>query len=87
MTNIFSFNDLVDKFRIKYDPKIEDAFWLYVNNKKVKVKRLSNRIYGVCPGTNDDKKKQLLQIKIINTIDENKNKFTKHQQEEAKRAR
>ena len=26
LTNIFSFEDLVDKFRIKYDSKIEDAF-------------------------------------------------------------
>ena len=35
LTNIFSFSDLVDKFRIKYYSKIEDAFLVYVNNKEV----------------------------------------------------
>ena len=69
--NIFSFADLVDKFRNNYDSKIEDAFGVYVNNKKVKFKRLANRIYGMRPGTTDDKKKQMLQMQLINTVDEN----------------
>ena len=60
LTNIFSLTYLVDKFRIKYDYKIEDAFLVYVNNKKVKFKILEKRIYGMCTGTTDDKKKKLL---------------------------
>ena len=87
MTNIFSFANLVDKFSIKYDSRIEDAFWVYVNNKKVKFKRLVNRIYVICPGTTYYKKKQLLKMQLINDIDENKTFFTKRQQAEAKRAR
>ena len=79
LIDIFSFPDLVDKFRIKYDYKIEDAFWVYMKNKKVKFKRPANRIYGTCPGTTNDEKKQLLQIQIINTVDKNKTFFTKRQ--------
>ena len=60
--NIFSFADLVDKFRNNYDSKIEDAFGVCVNNKKVKFKRLENIMYGMCPGTTNNKKKQLLQM-------------------------
>ena len=69
LTNILSFSDLVDKFRIKYDTKIEDAFWVYVNNKKVKFKRIANRIYGTCPGTTNENKQQLLQMQLLNTIE------------------
>ena len=60
--NIFSFADLVDKFRIKYDSRIEDSFWVYVENKKVKFKRPAYRIYRMCPGTTDDDQNQLLQM-------------------------
>ena len=62
LTNILSFSDLVDKFRIKNVTKIEDAFWVYVDNKKVKFKRISNRIYGMCPVTTNDDQKQLLKM-------------------------
>ena len=57
-----------------------------MDNKKVKFKRLANIIYGMCPGTTDDKQKQLLQMQLINTIDKNKISFTKYQQAEAKKA-
>ena len=30
LTNIFSFADIEDKYRIKYDSKTENAFWVYV---------------------------------------------------------
>ena len=30
LTKIFSFTDLVNKYRIKYKSKIEDVFWVYV---------------------------------------------------------
>ena len=40
LTNIFSFSDLVDKFRIKYYSKIEYAFLVYMNNKEVRFKIL-----------------------------------------------
>ena len=86
LANTFSFANLVNKFRIKYDSKIEDAFWVYVNNKKVKFKRPANRIYVMCLGTTNDKKRQLFQMQLINTIDKTFF-FTKHQQAEAKRAR
>ena len=72
MTKIFSFAYLVNKYRIKYDPKIEDAFWVYVENNKVKFKRLSNRIYGLSPGTTNDEQNQLLQMQLINTVNKNK---------------
>ena len=60
LTNVFSFAGLVDKFRIKIDSKIEDSFWVYVGNKKVKFKRLANIIYGMCTRATNDKQKQLL---------------------------
>ena len=41
----------------------------------------------MCPGTTNDKQKQLLKMHIINTVDENKTFFTKRQQAETKRAR
>ena len=58
-----------------------------VDNKKVKFKRLSKRIYGMFPGTSNDKQKKLLQVQLINTVEENKKISTKCQQAEAKRAR
>ena len=61
LKNVFSFSDLVNKSRIKWGSKIEDAFWVYVENKKVKFKRLTNRTYGMCPGTTVNKQNQLLQ--------------------------
>ena len=75
LTKIFSFANLVDKSRIKYDSKIEDSFWVHVVNKKVKFKRIANIIYGMCPGTTDDEQKQLLKMQVINTVDENKTNF------------
>ena len=57
-----------------------------MNNKKVKFKRIVNIIYGMCPGTTVENKKQLLQMKLINTVDKNK-VFTKRQQAESKRER
>ena len=60
---------------------------MYVDNKKVKFKRLSKIIYGICPGTTNDKQKKLLQMQLINTVEENKKISTKCQQAEAKRAR
>ena len=87
LKNIFSFANLVDKFRIKYDSKIEDAFWVYVGNNKVKFKRLVNRTYGMCPVTTNDEQKKLLQIQRINTVDKNNFFFTERQEAEAKRAR
>ena len=62
LKNIFSFSNLVEKSRIKYDSKIEDAFWVYVDNKKVKFKRIPKRIYGMCPVTTNDDQKQLLKM-------------------------
>ena len=60
LTNIFSFTYIVNKYRIKYDSKIEDKFWVYVDNKRVKFKQLANIIYVLCPGITDDEQKQLL---------------------------
>ena len=87
ITNIFSCADLVDKFRIKYDSKIEDEFWVYLGNKKVKFKRLANRIYGMCPGTTNYEQKQMLKMQLINNFDINKTFFAERQQTEANRAR
>ena len=70
MTNIFIFADLVNKFRIKYDSKIKDAFWVYVGKKEVNFKRTANRVYEMCPGTTHDEQKQLMQMQLINTVDE-----------------
>ena len=58
-----------------------------MDNKKVKFKRIANRIYGRCPGTTDDEQKQLSQMQLINTVDKNKTFFTERKQEEYKRAR
>ena len=42
---------------------------MYVDNKKVKLKRIANRIYEMSPGTTNDDQKQLLQMQLINTFD------------------
>ena len=41
----------------------------------------------MCPGTTNDKQKQLLKMQPINTVERNKTFPTKRQQAEAKRAR
>ena len=48
---------------------------------------LTNRIYGMCPGTTDDEQKQLLQMQLINTVDKRIFFLTERQKSEAKRAR
>ena len=53
-----------------------------MDNKKLKFKRLAKEIYGTCPGTTNDKQKQLFQMQLINTVDKNKTFFTKRQQVE-----
>ena len=38
----------------------------------MKFKRLGKQFYGMCPGTTNDKQKELLQMQIINTVEEKK---------------
>ena len=45
---------------------------VYVDNKKLNFKRLAKIIYGMCPGTTNDNKKQLFQMQPINTVDKDK---------------
>ena len=72
---------------MKYNSKILDEFWVIVDKNKVQLKRLAKIIYEMCPGTTNDKQKQLLQMQLINNVDKNKTFFTKCQQAEAKRSR
>ena len=101
MTNIFGFAKLAEKYRIVYDSDVEDAFHVYTGDKVVKFTRTDEGLYvykptskylkavaatkGVEPPRTMSKTEKI--SCLVSTVNENKMGYTKHQFEDAKRAR
>ncbi len=81
ITNIFSYAEMLDKYRITYDSKDDDAFIVHLTGKPVQFERLGNNLYVFTPPV----KRNTLQL--LNTVEENKTFYTQRQFERAKRAR
>ena len=83
VTNIFSYAEMADRYRIKYDSEEDDAFFVYLPNKTVRFERIGNNLYVYKP-----RNKTIPQrIQLLNTVNENKSFYTQRQFERAKRAR
>ncbi|KAI2506113.1 Reverse transcriptase (RNA-dependent DNA polymerase) [Fragilaria crotonensis] len=81
ITNIISYAEMADRYRITYDSGKEDAFIVHLSDDKaVRFTRLGNNLYVFKPPI----KKQ---VQLLNTVEENKTFFTQRQFERAKRAR
>ena len=90
MTNIFSYAEMADRYRITYDNEHDDSFCVHLPHKKVKFTR-ENGLYLYkppnVPKPSDDKKALTDKVQLLETVDENKKFYTKRQFERAKRAR
>ncbi|KAI2512474.1 Reverse transcriptase (RNA-dependent DNA polymerase) [Fragilaria crotonensis] len=81
ITNIISYAEMADRYRITYDSGKEDAFVVHLSDDKtVRFTRHGNNLYVFKPPI----KKQ---VQLLNTVEENKTFFTQRQFERAKRAR
>ena len=78
IANIFGFADLVDKHRITYDSRKEDAFVVHVSDdKKLKFKRTDKGLYQY---EVPSKCKESLEVNhIIDTVAENRMGYTKRE--------
>jgi hypothetical protein len=80
ITNIFSFAEMADKYRITTDSAVEKAFTVHLPEKKVRFEQNKNGLYVYIP-------KKLERFQFMSSLDENKQFFTTNQFERAKRAR
>ena len=81
ITNIISYAEMTDRYRITYDSGKEDAFIVHLSdNKTVRFNRLGKKLYVYKPSITK-------QLQLLNTVEENKTFFTQRQFDRAKRAR
>ena len=83
IANIFGFGDLVDKYRITYDSEKEDAFFVHMKHKTVKITQTPE---GLCQFRVLSAFKDELEVKeaemtetnnMVQTVDYNKIVFPK----------
>ena len=89
MANIFSFAELADQCHITYDNKVDNAFHVEMNGKKVLISRSSEGLYFY---KMSNKYKDLIKTKndgtsLVTTIKENLEVFSENQVERAKEAK
>jgi hypothetical protein len=89
MTNIFSFAEMEDKYRIMYDSAKEKVFMVHLPNKIVKFQSEANKLYYCKPEYSIKTKKVSFQkeVSFINTVEENKTFYTEREVAQAKMAR
>jgi hypothetical protein len=83
ITNIFCYAEMAKHHRITYNLDKEDAFTVYLPDKKVKFAKTDQGLYVFKPKI----KKSMRKTQFINTVDENKEFFTTQQFKKAKQAR
>lgn len=84
ITNIFSYAEMADRYRITYDSSKEDAFVVHISDdKEVRFNRLGNNLYVYKPPINN----YINKAQLLNTVEENKSFYTQRQFDRAKRAR
>jgi hypothetical protein len=88
ITNIFSFAEMENKYRITYDSDVEKAFVVHLPHKKVKFMRSDNGLYYHIPtyDTTRNKHKSLMNHSV-ESVDENKMLYTNRQVQRAKLTR
>ena len=83
ITNIFSYAEMADRYRITYDSEKEDAFIVHLPDKPVRFKRIGINLYVFKPTTTIKAEN----AQMFNSVEENKKFYTERQFERAKRAR
>ena len=81
LTNIISFAEATDRFRIIYDNKDKDIFKVHVKDHVINFKRATNNLYYYRPEKEDE-----LNC-FLNTLEENKDFYTERQFKKAKETR
>jgi hypothetical protein len=84
ITNIFSYAKMAKHHRITYNSNKEDAFTVYLPNKRIKFTKPDQGLYIFKPKI---KKTNRIGSPFVNTIDKNKIFFTTWQVDKAKQAR
>ena len=82
ITNIFSYAEMSDRYRITYDSNKADEFVVHLPNKDVRFTRMGMNLYVFKP----PKCAQVATV-LLNTVEENKKFYTQRQFDRAKRAR
>jgi hypothetical protein len=78
ITNIFSFAEMEDKYRVTYDSDKEKAFIVYRPDGIMKFVRGANKLY-YCKANYSTRTKQISfqdEVSLINTVEENKSFYT-----------
>ena len=68
ITNIFSYAEMADRYRITYDSKKDDAFVVHLPNKAVRFERIGNNLYVYKPTKTESSQR----LQLLNTVEENK---------------
>jgi hypothetical protein len=90
MTNIFSYAEMAQRYRITSDSAEEDSFTVHLPHKQVKFVKNALGLYVYMPPPRQasvDTPQQLLKTQFVNTVDENKSFYTERQFKRATRAR
>ena len=82
ITNIFSYAEMADRYRVTYDSSKQDAFTVHLPHKEVKFQRIGLNLYVFKPETVTQSG-----IQFINTVEENSRFYTQRQFQRAKKAR
>ena len=83
ITNIFSYAEMADRYRITYDSTKDDAFVVHLPNKSVRYERIGNNLYVYKP----PRKESSQRLQLLNMVEENTSFYTQRQFNRAKRAR
>jgi hypothetical protein len=84
ITNIFSYAKMAKRHRITYNSNKEDAFTVYLPDKRIKFTKTDQGLYVFKPKI---RKTNRIGSQFVNTVDENKTFFTTRQVDKAKQAR
>ena len=84
ITNIFSYAEMVARFRVTYDSDTEDAFKVHLPHKIIKFERIPEGLYVLKMGEDKQVKQQ---VQLLTTVEENKSFYSNRQFERAKKAR
>lgn len=83
ITNIFSFAEMEDRYRITYDSSAEKAFIVHLPDRQIKFTRSPSGLYYYKPNY----RTSTSEVTLVNSVEENKQLFTDRQVSRAKRAR
>jgi hypothetical protein len=76
LTNIFSYAEMAERYKITTDSEVENAFIVHLPDKKVKFEKNENNLYVFIP-------KKEKNVQLLSSVEENKGFYTSSQFERA----